>query len=268
MKKKKILIISIIIVILVLSIIGALIIKNINNNTEEKKQSKIVENTKKKYAFFTDNKLGNNNDDTTILLNSVIEESNKNEKIDSESYISTVFSTNKFNNENIDDILNIINNEIELYKIEYIDNINESNLKKTINDKNIDQNTLVAMFNSHKFVKNISKEKEKRTKYIDELNILKEYLIYFKEFSNDFYIKNNKIIAKNDEILNKLNEFNNKYKLNLIIEKESVVANTTTNNISSENTNYITILCYHGVLDNPWGLSELVVKVDEFDAQM
>lgn len=30
----------------------------------------------------------------------------------------------------------------------------------------------------------------------------------------------------------------------------------------------VPILCYHGVLDKPWGIQELFVKVDEFEAQM
>lgn len=36
-----------------------------------------------------------------------------------------------------------------------------------------------------------------------------------------------------------------------------------------KNTNVkVPILCYHGVLDKPWGIQELFVKVDEFEAQM
>lgn len=267
MKKKNIIVIAVIVGVVLLSLFSVCGYKWYKNKEDDKKHAKIVENTKKEYAFYLENKTSKKKDDTTKILNTVIEESKKNENINTEVFVTSIFTNTKFSNENIDTLISSVDSELEKYSEQHLEKLNENDLKKSIRSKKVDEETVLKLYNEHKFIKNIKEEKEKRKKYIEELTSLKNDLNYFKEKTNEFYFKENKIYAKNDEILNKLNELNNKYKLNLTIEKEVIVTTPTT----SENKgsgNYITILCYHGILDNPWGLSELFVKVNEFEAQM
>ena len=89
-------------------------------------------------------------------------------------------------------------------------------------------------------------------------------MIYIISVKTLFYVDKNNVIAKNEEVLNKLQNLNTKYNLNLKVSLEQI--KTTTNNQVTKGN--VVILCYHGVLDNPWGIESLFVKTAEFEAQM
>ena len=260
-KKKKILIISSCICLFVLIglVLGIIQFKNYQKEQQIKKQhEQLVANTKKQYKYFESNKINEKSDDkTTLIFNQIIKEQEKNEKIDLDTYVKNIDLAN------LDNTLENINTEIENYNIETLSELDQEHLEKSI-PKEYDKQTIIDLYKHNKFIKNLEEEKQKRTDYLTNLNTLKEELTYFKEHQKDITKDNDSFITTNDEVFNKLTEFNNKYKLNLSIKKEEVKITQNVQNTSSG----VPILCYHGVLDEPWGIQNLFVRVSEFEAQM
>ena len=274
MSKNKKIIIIISSIIALVAIIGTLkwYGKYKQEKLDEENHLKIIEKTKDKYNFFLKNKISEDNDKTSIYLKSILDEQIKNDSIDFTSFTNIFITQDNFNN--IDNLITTVNTEINKYDIGALNNVSVKNLTKTIDVKKYDLETLVNLFNKNEFVKDITSEIKKRQQYIDELNTLLIKLQYFKENKNSYYLKNNVYYAKNDEVLSKLNEFMKNYNKDFKVQKEEVITTKKENqtNISTSpsytSKKGVPILCYHGVLDNPWGLESLFVKVSEFESQM
>lgn len=256
MKKKKIIVIFLVVILIIGLLSGFLIKKNLDQKKqlEIEKHQELIANTKKEYEFYLKNEiLKNCKNETQTQFNQVNIEQQKNQKIN-----FAVFVTTLFKDPNVD--INTLNQAIENELKQYDSKVLTSLTKETISsDEKLDQKTLLELYKNHTFIKNLEKETKKREEYVTQLNTLKQELEYF--LDNDlYYIQNNEYFCKNDEIWNRWNEFNQKYNLNLKISKEPIV-------IQKKQVE-VPILCYHGVLDNPWGIQSLFVKVNEFEAQM
>lgn len=153
--------------------------------------------------------------------------------------------------------------EINNYNPSIYDDFTLDNLKKKI-DNSVDKETVINIYKSNSYIKELNKKKENREDYLNKLKELKDYVAYFKQHKNNLIIRDNSIIYKDDSLKEKLEEFKKKYNLDISVKKEE----TKTVNHSLKSINGIPILCYHGILDTPWGQSSLFVKVQEFDAQM
>ncbi len=244
--KKKVLLFSIITIVVISSFIC---ITYYLKEQKIKEHEKIVENTKTKYNFYTENKINKKaKDKTTLIFNTIIEEADKNNNINFENFVNNTITDLNDNSS----LINKIEEEQNNYH-NSLDNLTFVNVLKTI-DKKTDKKTLENIYNQNKFIQNIEEEKIKREEYLNNLSTLKEEITYFKENKELYTFENNTYFTKNEEVYNKLNEFKNKYNLDLNIKKQ-------------ENTK-VPILCYHGVLDEPWGLESLFVKIDEFASQM
>ena len=265
MKKKKIICITIIAFLLVVFSIGSSVFyKNYKKEQKIKQEKliaqKLVKKTNEKYAFYLENKIIENpQDETSKLFNQVLEEEKKNEEINSEEIKSFI------NLENIETSLNSINEEIANYDITLLNNFSKKQVINSLS-KDVDKNTVLKIYNQNKFIKKLKEEKEKRKNYLDKLLILKDELSDINAVKNLFYINKDNLVAKNNEVLAKLQNLNTKYTLNLKIELEQ--PKPITQNSSVKELAGVPILCYHGVLDEPWGIESLFVKTSEFDAQM
>lgn len=261
MNKKKIIIIATSILTILLLITGIIWYQNYHEKQVKKKNYiKLVENTKKKYEFFTKNEIQKDSTETTIVfLNNVIQEQEKNNKINLPEFTQAIITPTILEDNNMDIILEQIKSEINKYQKESLEQLTTTNLIKDI-DQSIDQETLVKLFENHNFIKNLEQEKKKRAEYLTNLTTIQQDILHIQEQKEQFYKNNNKYLCKTEEVLNMINEFNTKYNLGLTVEKEP--------NKVIHNPYGVPILCYHGVLDNPWGIEYLFVKVAEFEAQM
>ena len=259
MKKKVFIIVGL---ILSLSLIGgSLAYKAYKENKklkEEKKTAQIIANTKKEYGFYLKNEIKENpTNKTEKLFNEVILESNKNNSIDFASFSKNNL-VKDLNNANIEEIISTINLEEEKYPLNSLEEIASAQISNNSQSNDVNK-TILSIYKKHKFIKNLEQEKQKRQEYLNNLNTLKEELTYFRN-SQDYSVKDGIYLCKNEDIQNKLKDFSTKYNLNL--------------NITLENTKIeikdrgVPILCYHGILDEPWGQTNLFVKVADFDAQM
>ncbi len=243
-------------VILIAIVISAVLFIQIN---KQKAYDELVANTKKQYEFYLNNEtIENSEDETKNILSNINKEKEKNNQINFESFINNSLETKILNEENVKNIISAVDNEIQKYDLQTLNNFTKENILNTVNNEKIDKETLGKIYEENDFIKNLDSEIQKRTEYIEKLKEFKNELTYFENNKSSYYFKNNKYICKNNESLNQLNNFSNKYNLNYQIIKEQ----------KSTTSSGVPILCYHGVLDKPWGISELFVKVDEFEAQM
>lgn len=213
---------------------------------KEEEHKQLIEHTKEDFSFYLINKPNENLDSSYEVFNQVIEENTKNENIDYNKFL-------KSNMKNIDlsklsKTIETIDTEIKNYQPESL------NFEFNTDDLNTDYDkvTLKEIFNSHELIKDKDQAIEKRNEYLKKLENLKTDIEEINNQSKQFYKSGNKYLAKSDTTVKNLKNFSDKYKLNLTIEKEFLVP----------------ILCYHGVLDNPWGISSLFVRVKEFETQM
>lgn len=257
MTKKRILVIAIITVVILSLCGGYSLYKNYQEKEKIKAQNlklkeeyeKKVTNTNNDYKPYLNNELIAKEDEISKVFNQVINENNKNIAINYNTFLDN--NIKKINLTKLSLILDTIEQEINNYNLDFL-NIDINNYLNSLDTNIYDEKTLIDIFNSHELLKNKELAITKRQNYLNDLTKLKEDITKINEQSNLFYFSNNKYIAKNETVVNNLNNFSNKYKLNLNVEKEFTVP----------------ILCYHGVLDNPWGISSLFVRVSEFESQM
>lgn len=264
--KKKQTIIVIVVAILVLGIIGSIFLKQyLDKKREEKKEleeQQLIEYTKKEYDFYLKNEiLEEEKDETKILFNKVNIEYAKNKKIDFSSFVTNLFAATTLEPSNLPNVITVIENEINQYPLEKLDHLKQVDIKTTIKEKKLHLETLIQMYENHELIKQLEEERTKRETYIEELNSLKTELNFFLENGQNYYFENQEYVCKNDEMLAKLNEFIQKYNFNGKAVKEVVKVPT---NVGKR----VPILCYHGILDVPWGISNLFVRVSDFEEQM
>ncbi len=260
--KKKILILGTIFSILVMSLGIIFLYAHKKQIAQKEKQEKIILATKKKYNFFMENTLSKNknNDDTIAIFNNIITESNKNSSIDFDNFATTNLNVPLINN-NIDIILQTIESETEKYQINLLD-FSKKDIKSSIKT-NDDEATILSLYDQNNFIKNLDEEKTKRNTYLESLNALKEDLTFLRN-NKDYTVKDDVYICKNDEIVTKLQEFSEKYHISLNVQKQV----ETKNDKAVIVDNGVPILCYHGILDVPWGQANLFVKTNDFEEQM
>ena len=257
--KNKILLLSAIIVSLSL-ISGCFIYKNYQNK-QKRKEEKIIANTKREFNFYTKNEIKEKpTNEVECFFNEVIKENQKNQEINWENFELNNLQKN-LNNPQIEEILNIITAEQEKYKVELLDNLTEKKLPK-ISNTQIDQKTVIAIYKSHNFIKNLKQEKTKREEYLNKLNTLKEDLTTLKNNKN-YYAKDDIYWCEDQETVEQLQNFSTKYNLALNVQQKK-----TETPKEAKKENGVPILCYHGVLDDYWGDASLFVKVAEFEKQM
>lgn len=257
--KKKVLIISFIVLFLILTclISGHYYLKY----KQEKEHELLVATTKRKYNFFQENKLSKNNDELSIYFNTILNEKKKENAINFEQYLSSNVTLDKITS---NDLLSLIDKEIDNYNIDILNTFNEKNLNKYLND-NIDKETILSIYNANNFIKDLAKEKNNRQNYLNSLTELRDYISFFINNQDKLIISNHTIVYKDDVVKAKLEDFKTKYNLDFTIKKEEVKEN---NNPTYKEIKGVPILCYHGVLNIPWGQASLFVKVDEFEKQM
>ena len=242
MKKKWWILIILVLVLAITALVTSSLIKNWENKEYEDK----VNYTINKYKAFINNEISNDSDAITGYFNKIITEKAKQEEINENKIVLDI--------NNIDNTLNTIEEEIEKYDIKYLEEITNYDLDEAITN-DVDKDTVLNIYQNDELIQNISEEEKKRSDYLKHLEEIKNTSKYLKDNSKYYEIKNNTIACKNKEIYNALEdllkEYNWDYTLNLEIAKKEMP-----------------ILCYHGVLDNPWGAATLFVKVEEFDKQM
>lgn len=270
MKKKIVIIYSVIIVILGL-VIGLCSYSNYNKKKEEQENyNRIVNETNSLLENFKNNKLSDGNSKVSQFLNAIIEEEDKNNKINFNEYRNRMV-TNDILDTNIEELINNINKEIDLYNELDIDRFNVDKLLTIIaeNDVEVEENILTNEYNNQDFIKNLDSEKSKRNDYIENLKVLKKDLTVLKNNRSKLTKTNETYFGTNDEVLKEVKGIINKYNLTLKVEKK-VYENKPILDNQTDVVTYkgVPILCYHGVLDVPWGIANLFVRVDEFENQM
>lgn len=260
--KKKLLIIGGIIIATLLVVLTSIYLYQTHQRKEEEKQKKITINTtKERYSFFNTDQITNNNTEEKDLqyLNNIIAYQEDNNKINIET-----FKTNLLKDKNLkDDIENISQNiTVEIDKYTNIVPISEEEFIKLI-PKNLDLETALKIYNQNNTIKNIETENKKRNDYVNQLNEILNDITNLKEKNEEYTLSNDTYIAKNNDTKTILDNFSNKYNLNLKTQIEVIKTP-----VYSGKKGLVPILCYHGVLDNPWGITSLFVKVAEFEKQM
>lgn len=257
MKNKKVLIISLICIFLIVGIGGFFFYQNyqekakIKAETARQKENyeRLVNNTKKDFSPYLENISLSIEGNVANTFNQVIKENIKNKNLNYEEFLTK--NLKNINLTKLDSLLAIIDQELQDYSLDNT-NLTLDNIINELDLSYYDKETVIAIFNNHEFFQNLDESCEKRNLYLVNLQNLKQDLIKINDQKNLFYYKDNKYLAKNTTVVNNIQGFSDKYHLNINVEKEFLVP----------------ILCYHGVLDNPWGISSLFVRVNEFETQM
>lgn len=257
MKNKKVLIISLICIFLVVGIGGFFFYQNyqekakIKAETARQKENyeRLVNNTKKDFSPYLENISLSIEGNVANTFNQVIKENIKNKNLNYEEFLTK--NLKNINLNKLDSLLAIIDQELQDYSLDNT-NLTLDNIINELDLSYYDKETVITIFNNHEFFQNLDESCEKRNLYLVNLQNLKQDLIKINDQKNLFYYKDNKYLAKNTTVVNNIQGFSDKYHLNINVEKEFLVP----------------ILCYHGVLDNPWGISSLFVRVNEFETQM
>lgn len=257
MKNKKVLIISLICIFLVVGIGGFFFYQNyqekakIKAETARQKENyeRLVNNTKKDFSPYLENISLSIEGNVANTFNQVIKENIKNKNLNYEEFLTK--NLKNINLNKLDSLLAIIDQELQDYSLDNT-NLTLDNIINELDLSYYDKETVITIFNNHEFFQNLDESCEKRNLYLVNLQNLKQDLIKINDQKNLFYYKDNKYLAKNTTVVNNIKGFSDKYHLNINVEKEFLVP----------------ILCYHGVLDNPWGISSLFVRVNEFETQM
>lgn len=257
MKNKKVLIISLICILLVVGIGGFFFYQNYQEKERVKLEAarqkenyeRLVNNAKNDFSPYLENISLNIEGNVANTFNRVIKENIKNKNLNYEDFLAQ--NLKNINLNKLDSLLATIDQELTDYSLENI-NLTLDDIINELDLSYYDKETVIAIFNSHEFFQNLDESLKKRSLYLTNLQNLKQDLIKINDQKKLFYYKNNKYLAKNITVVNNIQSFSDKYNLNIKVEKEFLVP----------------ILCYHGVLDNPWGISSLFVRVNEFETQM
>lgn len=257
MKNKKVLIISLICILLVVGIGGFFFYQNYQEKERIKLEAarqkenyeRLVNNAKNDFSPYLENVSLNMEGNVANIFNRVIKENIKNKNLSYEDFLAQ--NLKNINLNKLDGLLATIDQELTDYSLENI-NLTLDDIINELDLSYYDKETVIAIFNRHEFFQNLDESLKKRSLYLTNLQNLKQDLIKINDQKKLFYYKNNKYLAKNTTVVNNIQSFSDKYNLNIKVEKEFLVP----------------ILCYHGVLDNPWGISSLFVRVNEFETQM
>lgn len=260
--KKKLIIIGSIIIAALLIILTSLYLYQYHQKKEAEKQKQItINNTIERYNFFKTNKITNTNTKEKDIeyLNNIITYQEENNQINIDT-----FKTNIFHDKNLKDDIETISQNItsEIDRYTNIIPISETEFTNLI-PKNLDKNTAMSIYRENNTIKNIEIENQKRTNYINTLGEILNDINNLKENNNEYSLSEDTYITKKDDIKTLLDNFSTKYNLNLKTKIE--IPQTPTYN---KTKGLVPILCYHGVLDNPWGIASLFVRVSDFENQM
>ncbi len=261
MKKKQFVKRITFIVALALVCAGIVFTRGVLKREEEKRAHEdAVAHTKEKFDFYLEKTvLDDCDDDIRSAFNEVNIESSKNERIAFDDFVKKIFTDEKLDKDGITKLENLIDEEMNEYSSEKL-----AALKRTFEGFDLsgfDLETLEDIYESHEFIQNLEDEQLKREEYLGSLSSLKGELEYFSSNKGKYYLKNGEYVCKDDGVLTKIQAFGKKYGLNMKASKEVIVPTYATHKI-------VKILCYHGILDEPWGIQNLFVKRADFEAQM
>lgn len=184
------------------------------------------------------------NDDLTKYLNELINTHNKINSLDSSKYKITMESLNDLNA-----FKNNIENEIkDSNEIKFNDNLDDILSKY----QDYEQEEIKTNYNNSNIVTTEKEDLNKVTNYIMDLTNNLKIINYFINNQDEYFVLDNQIIYKNNEFYTNLINL----KVALPLKSEESLGKK------------IPILMYHGVLDNPWGISSLFVKVSELDSEI
>lgn len=252
MKRKKVIIIGI---VLLLVIIGILALEW--RQKENRKQ--LTSDTENNYTFYKNGQIQENSiDETSQFLNTILKEKKKNDQINFDTFLQNLLKNGKLEETEIKTLCKIIDDEIQNYNGQVLETLNQKKLLDTIQKKEVDQDTLIAIFESNPFIKNLPEEKNKRLSYVQKLEELKKRLEDLNPVWENVSKEGEQYWVTTKEDFSKLQNFSETYHLNLLINQKITPV------ISKE----VPILCYHGILDEPWGISSLFVRVQDFERQM
>ena len=242
MKKKWWILIVGILLILLLILLSLIIYKNIEYSAKMDK----INYTVQKYEAFSNNKISENDDELSNFFNKIVSEAQKQEDIlDNKVTLDISDITKTMDN---------IKKDILEYDTKYLEDIENYNIESVITD-NVDKNTILNIYQNNELIKNMNREKSKRQEYLDYLEDLEDVSEYLLDNAKYYSVLDKTISCKNKDIYNKMSDIISEYKLDYILKLDRIKKE-------------VPILCYHGVLDNPWGAQTLFVKVSEFDRQM
>jgi peptidoglycan/xylan/chitin deacetylase (PgdA/CDA1 family) len=184
------------------------------------------------------------NDDLTKYLNGLINTHNKINTLDSSKYKITMESLN-----NLSTNKNNLENEIKVSnEIKFNDNLDDI----LSNYQDYEQEEIKTNYNNSNFITTEEDDLNKVTNYIMDLTNNLKIINYFINNQDEYFVIDNQIIYKNNEFYTNLINL----KVNLPLKSEESLGKK------------IPILMYHGVLDIPWGISSLFVKVSELDSEI
>lgn len=271
MKNKKIVvIISIALAVLIISLVTFIILNNIKNQKLENKYKKYLTEYTQKLEKNENIKFKKNKDENINVITKYIETIKNNKKeieeLSYDKYIeSEEFKTFYSNLSNIENKIKEQQKKLEEIENEII-RINSkkylySYLKKSKCSK-LCINAVKKVDKGNKINNNINNyKKENNTKY----NTILEYISYLNENKDNWSLNENIITVKNDDVLNMINQKNTelgfKYEVKKYVEPK-IEVNT------SSNSHILPIFMYHGVSDNPWGITSLFMPIAKFDEQM
>ena len=264
MKKRNVFLLVVFLILFVLVVIGGkAFVREMHQRQVEAERlreiERTVQNTKKEYAFFSKGDILEDCDDPIkSIFNEVNVEQEKDRNIDFEKFVSLLLDDVYAIKSNEKKLKGRIDEEIKKYEVDVLKTFESSRLLEAEIDDDLDLDTLVDLYENHEFVKNLDEEIAKREEYVDKLKTFKKELNYFFTNNKKYYVKNKEYVCTDDATLKKIGEFAKKYSLNIKAKKQVVVVNP----------NGVPILCYHGVLDNPWGIESLFVQVSSFEEQM
>lgn len=275
MRRKKILIIIFIIIGILLMGLGiGLFINNKRNLKIEKEYQTYLSNSID--AIKNNKKINiknNKNKGKKIIndyLNKIKEEKDNIEQLSYDEFkknndINKIFTDLDKLKEDVENQNNLLNKKEK----EFIELNSHKSLISYLEDKKCDKLCISAIKQIDKskvlddYVKDFTKQS------YDNYNKLLDYINYLKENKEIWFLENDVIKVKNDDAINNINSKNSEFgittKIEKYVEPKVSVESNSQNKINSPK---ITIFMYHGVSDNPWGITSLFMPIAKFDEQM
>lgn len=248
MKKRIIiLIISTVLLIALITGITYLYVNSIKTNSFDDGKLEIYE----KLVFFAqDTPLEETNDSIIEEYNNFLKNMLVIDNIDFDTFKENITFDSISND--IANTKEMVDNELNY--IEPLFSVYDNNIYSLVKDDNYKE-IYLKIYENSKYVQDKDIYLEKLDNYQNKLKKLENYIAYLENNTDKYYFLNGKIVYKDDQFKNGYDEFLD-LNLNISIEKEIIRGKK------------IPILMYHGVLDNPWGIANLFVRVNEFDNQM
>lgn len=217
-----------IVILVVVIFLGSII--TLNFIDKDKKDKKLLDNYIKEIELI-DHIITSNN------VDSWLEENNNNNNL----YVS------------IKDKKEDINKKIKKLETikDYQEKYNVKNIEKKLTNNYKDK--LTILYHKSGFYKDSDNLKESYDKSLKAYKKINEYLTFMINNQDKWYEKNGNIYY-NDSSFNE--------QVNIEIK------DTHLTNVLVSETRNIPVLMYHGILDKPWGISNLFVRINEFEEQM